>query len=156
MKQVFELISVFQYEPSGNKSATENLVYLQVLILIILATDNIGPAAIRFDAGPSRAEWLGRAVGMITHLKLNSISAREKFVGTDEDTDDKLGRRVYWSIFILDRWHAASISGLFQLPEHCSTLVAEDEVALGDIPYQLARMYQEAIQGMISYMANFS
>ena len=144
MKQVYELIAVSQYEYGGSKSTTENLVYLQVLILIILKMDNLGPLATRSDTGPPRAEWLGRAVGMISHLKLNSIPSREKLVIGDEDTDDKLGRRVYWSVFILDRWHAASTSGLFQLPEHYSVLIAEDETVLGNIPYQLARMYYAA------------
>ena len=145
MKQVYELISLSQYEYSGSKSTSESLIYLQVLIFIILGMDNMGPLPMRSDVGPSRAEWLGRAVGVITHLKLNSISSREKFAGNDEDTDDKLGRRVYWSVFILDRWHAASMSGLFQLPEHYSVLVTEDEVVLGNVTYQLARTYHIAM-----------
>lgn len=141
IKQVYEITAVFQYECGGSKSTMENLVYLQILILIILKIDNLGPLATRSDTGPPRAEWLGRAVGMITHLKLSSTPSREKLVTGDEDTDDRLGRRLYWSVFMLDRWYAAGTSGFFQLPEHCSVLVAEDETALGDVPYQLARMF---------------
>lgn len=135
-KRASELISASQYETSSHRTLATNLMYLQTLILMALGSDNQGPAAMRGQLGPTRAEWLGRAVGVATHWKLNTLNSRDS---GDSDADEKLGRRVWWILFILDRWHASSTSSLLQLPEHSTQLVPEDMLVLGEATYHLVR-----------------
>jgi hypothetical protein len=103
-----------------------------------LESDNHGPATMRGQVGPPRAEWLGRAIGMATHLKLNIPRNRDRFAESDADSDEKLGRRIWWILFILDRWHASSTSCLLQLADSSSSLLPEDQILLGDSSYHLA------------------
>jgi len=105
-----------------------------------LESDNHGPATMRGQVGPPRAEWLGRAVGMAAHLKLNIPRASYKIAEDEADSDENLGRRIWWILFILDRWHASSTSCLLQLADSSSPLLPEDKLLLGDSTYHLARL----------------
>lgn len=138
-KRASELIAASQYENPTARTLSANLIYIQTLILMALESDNHGPATMRGQVGPPRAEWLGRAIGMATHLKLNVPRLRDRFAEGDPDSDEKLGRRVWWILFILDRWHASSTSCLLQLPETSSSLMPEDQILLGESTYHLAR-----------------
>lgn len=135
---VAELISSSQYQDVSTRTFTSDLMYIQALILMFLEADNHGPAALRSQNGPPRSEWLGRAIGMANHLKLNVPRFGEPY-SDDADADDKLARRVWWILFILDRWHASSTSNPLLLPDHASLLLSEDQHVLGESIYQLAR-----------------
>lgn len=135
-RKASELLTTSQYQASSTRTMSNNLTYIQTLILMALESDNHGPSAMRGQLGPPRAEWIGRAVGAATHWKLNFLIPRES---GDSDSDDKLGRRVFWVIFILDRWHASSTSGMLQLQESSTQLVPEDMLILGDSTYHLIR-----------------
>ncbi len=138
-KKAAELISASQYESAATRTMATNIIYLQTLILMALESDNHGPATVRGQSGPPRAEWLGRAIGMATHLKLNVAHSRDRYNEDDPDADDKVGRRVWWILFILDRWHASSTSSLLQLPDSGSVLLPDDLIMLGETTYHLAR-----------------
>lgn len=140
IRRASELISASQFEPASSRNLSTDLVYIQTLILMALESDNHGPATMRGQVGPPRAEWLGRAIGVATHRKLNLLHPRDRFGEGDPDGDEKLGRRVWWVLFILDRWHASSTSQLLQLPENSSTLQLEDQLLLGESAYHLARL----------------
>lgn len=134
------LVAASQFESTSNRTMSANLIYIQTLILMALESDHHGPATMRGHIGPPRAEWLGRAVGMAMHLKLNTLYPKDRFGEGDPDADEKLGRRVWWILFILDRWHASSTSQLLQLPENSSSLLLEDQILLGESTYHLARL----------------
>ncbi|KAL9087590.1 MAG: hypothetical protein Q9159_003540 [Coniocarpon cinnabarinum] len=134
------LIAASQFEDTSNRTMTANLVHIQTMILMALESDHHGPANMMGQVGPPRSEWLGRAVGMAISLNLNSLNAQDRFGEGDPDADDKLGRRVWWILFILDRWHAASTSQLLQVPENSASLVIEDQTLLGDSAYHLVRL----------------
>lgn len=138
-RKAAELIATCQYENSAARTLSNNLVYIQALILMAFESDNHGPATMRGQVGPPRAEWLGRAIGVATHLKLNLMTNGNKFDNGDLDGDERLGRRAWWILFILDRWHACSTSCLLQLPENSSSLSADDQILLGESTYHLAR-----------------
>ena len=136
-RRASELINASQYENIASRTMSSNLIYIQTLVLMALESDNYGPAPTRGQVGPPRAEWLGRAIGMATHLKLN-LRPRDR-QPDDPDSEDKLSRRVWWILFILDRWHACSTSSLLQLAEHSSSLGPEDQVVLPEQTYHLTR-----------------
>jgi len=138
-RKAAELISSSQYDKGSEENVSANLVYIQTLILMALESDNHGPATMRGQVGPPRSEWLGRAIGMATHLKLNIPRPRDTLMEGDVDSDDRMGRRVWWILFILDRWHASSTSCLLQIGEHSSLLSSEDQIILGESTYHIAR-----------------
>lgn len=134
-----ELISSSQYEDASSRTLASNILYIQTLTLMTLEADNHGPAATRGQIGPPRSEWLGRAIGMANHTKLNTPRFGESYA-EDVDSDEKLGRRVWWILFILDRWNASSANSALLLPDNSSALLPDDQSVLGDTVYQLTRM----------------
>lgn len=141
IKSAAELLARYPFDnPSSHTNAT-NLVYLQTLLLMALESDNHGPATIRGQAGPSRAEWLGRAAGVAGHLEINLIrTGSQSMLEGDRDSEERLARRVWWVLFILDRWHASSTADLLKLPENSVVLLPEDQILLGESTYHLARL----------------
>jgi len=141
LKRAAELLARYPFDnPSSHTSAT-NLVYLQTLLLMALESDNHGPATIRGQAGPSRAEWLGRAAGVAGQLEINAIrTSSQSVMEGDRDSEERLARRVWWVLFILDRWHASSTADLLKLPENSVVLLPEDQILLGESTYHLARL----------------
>lgn len=143
LKRAAENLAKYPFDnPSAHTPAT-NLVYLQTLLLMAIETDNHGPATIRGQAGPSRAEWLGRAAGVAGQLEINTIrsdTAGGSILSGDRDSEDRLARRVWWVLFILDRWHASSTADLLKLPENSVVLLPEDQILLGESTYHLARL----------------
>ncbi|KAK3701778.1 Glucose-responsive transcription factor [Vermiconidia calcicola] len=142
LKKAAELLARYPFDnPSTHTNAT-NLVYLQTLLVMALECDNHGPATIRGQAGPSRAEWLGRAAGVAGQLEINIIGSSQKssILDGDRDSEERLARRVWWVLFILDRWHASSTADLLKLPENSVVLLPEDQILLGESTYHLARL----------------
>lgn len=141
LKRTAELLAQYPFDnPSSHTSAT-NLTYLQTLIIMALESDNHGPATIRGQAGPSRAEWLGRAAGVAGQLEINVIrTTSQSLLEGDRDSEERLARRVWWVLFILDRWHASSTADLLKLPENSVVLLPEDQILLGESTYNLARL----------------
>lgn len=138
-RKAAELIAACQYVQPVGWSMENELVYLQTLILMALESDNFGPDTMRGQLRPPRSEWLGRAIGFATHLKLNAVRSRELSGADERDSDDKLGRRIWWILLILDRWHASSTSSLLQLPDNGSTLIHDDQLMMGETSYHLIR-----------------
>ena len=141
LKKASEQLARYPFDnPSSHTNAT-NLVYLQTLLLMALESDNHGPATIRGQAGPSRAEWLGRAAGVAGQLEINVIrNSSQSIMEGDRDSEERLARRVWWVLFILDRWHASSTADLLKLPENSVVLLPEDQILLGESTYHLARL----------------
>ncbi|KAF2772382.1 hypothetical protein EJ03DRAFT_266878 [Teratosphaeria nubilosa] len=141
LKKTAELLARYPFDNPSTHTNSTNLVYLQTLIMMALESDNHGPATIRGQAGPSRAEWLGRAAGVAGQLEINVVhSGAQSILEGDRDSDERLARRVWWVLFILDRWHASSTADLLKLPENSVVLLPEDQMLLGESTYHLARL----------------
>lgn len=141
LKRAAELLAKYPFDNPSTHSPATNLVYLQTLLLMALESDNHGPATIRGQAGPSRAEWLGRAAGVAGNLEINTLrSSSTSVMEGDRDSEERLARRVWWVLFILDRWHASSTADLLKLPENSIVLLPEDQILLGESTYHLARL----------------
>ncbi|KAK4998167.1 hypothetical protein LTR28_013753, partial [Elasticomyces elasticus] len=139
MKRAAEQLAGYPFENASTHTSATNLVYLQTLIMMALESDNHGPATMRGQAGPSRSEWLGRAAGVASQLEINVVKHRDSLLtGGDPDSEDRLGRRVWWVLFILDRWHASSTADLLKLPENSVVLLPDDLSLLGESTYHLA------------------
>ncbi|EPS41165.1 hypothetical protein H072_4959 [Dactylellina haptotyla CBS 200.50] len=138
---VAELAFAAQYEDPASRSIADNLIYLQTLIFLILEADNRGPTAIKGQFGPPRALWLGAAIGLAYNLRLHhgntGIKASE---GDHDDSDEKLGRRAWWTLVVLDRWNAVSTSSPLHIPDSSVVLLQEDQLLLGSAAYQITRL----------------
>jgi hypothetical protein len=141
LKKTAELLARYPFDNPSTHTNVTNLVYLQTLLLMALECDNHGPATMRGQAGPSRSEWLGRAAGVAGQLEINIIRPNSTSVMEgDRDSEERLARRVWWVLFILDRWHASSTADLLKLPENSVILLPEDQILLGESTYHLARL----------------
>ncbi|KAF9699932.1 hypothetical protein EKO04_001467 [Ascochyta lentis] len=110
-----------------------NLVYCQSLILLALAADKPGSGVVG-----SISQLLGQIAGCITEAGLNDARVLNSLKDQDHEAFQS-SRRVFWTAFILDRFHASSRSKDIMLPLHSGSLTREDYAALGDLGYHLAR-----------------
>ncbi|KAI5807386.1 hypothetical protein DFH27DRAFT_462838, partial [Peziza echinospora] len=110
------------------------------LILVGLEAENHGPTTTNQKVFP-RAAWLGAAVGLMYSLHLHdSRLQREHLVVGDADTDEKIGRRAWWTLVVMDRWHAIGTSSPLFIPDSSTVLLLEDQSVLGAVPYNIARL----------------
>lgn len=142
MKRVCELTVASQFENPAVRTMPTTLLYLQTMILMGLEADNHGPATIHGQFGPPKAAWLGAAVGLAYNLKLHNSQSREQPSGSDPDSDEKLGRRAWVVLFVLDRWHAISTSSPLFIPDSSFAFVPDDQKLLGLAPYYIARKFE--------------
>lgn len=133
------LIAASQFEIAAPKALSDNLVYLQTMILMAIEAGNQGPTNTRSTSGPSQSVWLGSAVGLAYSLKLHIPKQGDKISDGDRDSDENLARRVWWSLVILDRFHASGTSSPVMIPDTSVVLLPEDHHLFGEATYHLAR-----------------
>ncbi|KZF21047.1 hypothetical protein L228DRAFT_248804 [Xylona heveae TC161] len=136
-KKAADLIFQSQYESIATRTFSTSLIYLQTLLLMVLEADNHGPATMRGQLGPPRAVWIGSAVGLAYNMRLHTIRCRTE---GDADTDEKIARRNWWNLVILDRWHACSTSSPLFISDTNVVLLPEDQWLLGDSTFHLTRL----------------
>jgi len=142
-ERAMQLITASQVKKITDRPT--NLVHLQTLLLMAIEADNSGPAGTTPNGTPSAA-WLGNAVGLAYSMKLHKHEAiADKNPENDQDSDGKLARRIWWSLVIMDRLHAASTSSPVLIPDSSVVVYPEDQALLGDGPYHLARKLSEAL-----------
>jgi hypothetical protein len=124
------------HDADNSRQFYNSLVYCQCLILLALASDRPGPATVG-----SVAQLLGQLAGCIADAGLND--ARTLNALKEQDREVYLNaRRVFWTAFIMDRFHASGHSKDIMLPLQSGGLSRDDHLALGgDVGYNLAREY---------------
>jgi hypothetical protein len=134
------LLSEWEAEGRPRSSATD-LVRLQTLVMLAIAADCQGVAAVKGHlGGPSKAEILGRAVGLGYSMRLylrevESAASPE----LDPNSDDNVALRAWWVLVMLDRWNAVGTA--------TPTLINNDSVVVlpglrhivGDVVFALIR-----------------
>lgn len=133
-RRAASLVSTCQFDGATTKSFSDNLVLLEALILMSIEAGSHGPSSTRSIG--SQSVWLGAAVGLAFSLKLHLFHASDT---DDEDSNDNLARRIWWSLVILDRFHASGTSSPLMIPDTCAVLLVDDMKILGEQTYHLAR-----------------
>lgn len=136
LHRTLDLVEKAQHTLDDGDSARRfynHLVYTQSLAFLAFASDKSGPGAMN-----SSAELLGRTAGRISQLGLNDAKMIQSVREQDPEAVD-VARRLFWTVFILDRFHASSMSKDLLMPLFCGSVSRDDFHALGEIGYHLAR-----------------
>lgn len=111
----------------------DNVLYLQALILMILATDI-------YPRSPSRTSiWYGLASTVSSFLQLHVKKDTEIVANANIVSVDISARKCWLILVVLDRWYAASASYPPAISERGVFLSASDHALLGDQFYHLTR-----------------
>jgi Fungal specific transcription factor domain len=135
-RKAMQLWFTAQLEGSASRSFVTNLTYLQILLLLAIEAGNRVPGTARGHVALSQSVWLGNAVGLAYELKLYEYKTS---LTDDPDSDERLGRRIWWSLVIMDRWHAASMSTPLLISDNALVLMPEDQSILGESLFHLTR-----------------
>ncbi|OBT97827.1 transcriptional activator [Pseudogymnoascus verrucosus] len=134
-RRAASLVSACQFDNTATKTLSDSLLLLSAQIFMAIEAGSHGASSAR-SAG-CQAVWLGAAVGHAFSLKLHTSNPAE---GEDEDSTDKLSRRIWWSLVILDRFHASGTSSPLLIPDTSAVLRLDDINVLGEQLYHLARL----------------
>ncbi|KAI9054546.1 hypothetical protein LZ554_001702 [Drepanopeziza brunnea f. sp. 'monogermtubi'] len=129
-----------QIESGSARSFPLNIIYLQTMLLMAVEAGNRSSSISGSKGALSQSVWLGSAVGLAYSMKLHLHKKRDMKTENDPDADDELGRRLWWSLVIMDRWHASSTSSPVLIPDSSVVVYPEDQALLGEHIYHLARL----------------
>lgn len=138
-RKAASLITSLQFENAATQSIANNLIYLQALILMAIQAGFQGPSSPQ--SGPSQSVWLGSAIGLAYQLKLHIPKQKQLVHDGDNDTDEKLSRRVWLTLVILDKLQSSSTSSPGSIPDSATVLLPEDNQLLGDSTFHLTRKF---------------
>lgn len=110
------------------------------MLLLVMEAQNRPPTNTG-PGDPSWSLWLGSAVGLAYQMKLHVHKHSNKLTDNDADTDEKVCRRLWWVLVMMDRWHASSTTCPLLIPDSSVVLYPQDQALLGDVVYHLARMF---------------
>lgn len=111
-------------------SLAANIVHAQTLLLLIIEAD--------WRSSPTLPFLLARAVALANSMKLWRYTPMES--ASEPDSDDQLCVRIWWSLILMDRWHAAGTGKPAHIPD--SSVVAPPglENILGEVCFYLVRL----------------
>jgi hypothetical protein len=129
-----------EWETEGNRRSLQtDLVHLQTLILMAMETDSHGPSSIRgYHGGPAKGSFIGRAISLAYSMGLHL--AKIDPLPNDEldlDMEDKVALRAWWSLVMLDRWHAVGAALPAQIPNDTVVILPGLKYLMGEGPFTL-------------------
>ena len=139
VKKAASLVHASQLDNVPTRGLSANLIHLQALLFMAVQAGNHPPRSSRSQSTGYTMLWLTQAVGLAYQLKLHVQRQPEKGAESDPDSDDKLARRAWWTLVIMDRWHASSTASPLLIPDSSVVIYREDRALLGESIYQLAR-----------------
>lgn len=110
-------------------SRATDIVHAQTLLILIIDADWRGTSSLPF--------LLARAVALANSMKLWKCSPVDST--TEPDSDDELCVRIWWSLVLMDRWHAAGTGQPAQIPDRSVVVPASLENTIGEVSFHLLR-----------------
>lgn len=115
-----------------------DLIHLQTLVMMIIEADTHGVTTL--PGKPSKSGLLWQAVGLARSMKLygarpDSIPGPE----FDMDSDDNVAIRTWWTIVMLDRWHAIGTATQLMVDNNLVIILPGLKFVLGEVGYHLIR-----------------
>ncbi|KAI5464779.1 hypothetical protein BGZ63DRAFT_421775 [Mariannaea sp. PMI_226] len=111
-------------------SQVANIMHAQTLLLLIVDADWRSSSTLPF--------LLGRAVALANQMKLWRYAPIES--ASEQDSDDQLCVRIWWSLILLDRWYAAGTGKPAHIPDSSVVAPPNLENMLGDVCFYLVRL----------------
>lgn len=131
--------------PSMRSFPRSNIVYLQIILLMAIEASNCGPSPENRTLRPL-SFWLANGVALAHQMKLHVYKKpainRANPAGYDADTEDKIERRLWWSLIVMDRFYGSSTASPEMVPEDMARVYPTDQFVLGGTLYALARKYR--------------
>ncbi|RCI17385.1 hypothetical protein L249_2676 [Ophiocordyceps polyrhachis-furcata BCC 54312] len=113
----------------GPSSRAADMVHSQTLLLLSMDADRRGLSTL-----PS---LLARAVALANSTKLWKLGITD---ATDGDSDDAMALRIWWSLILMDRWHAAGTGKPLLIPNSSVVAGAGLMAVLGEVCFYLTRL----------------
>jgi len=137
-KKVADLFATAQYEFSPGESFTNDIVCIQIMILLALEVESRGPTPL----GPPYTKWLSNAIYLANSIRLYDYKkVQTSNNANDYDPETDFVRRIWWTLIIMDRWHASSTSSHIMIPDEAAALYIEDSDLLNENLYHLTRKF---------------
>lgn len=105
------------------------IVHAQTLLLLIIDADWQGLPTLPF--------LLARAVALANRMKLWRSAPTDT---ADPDSEDQLRVKIWWTLVLLDRWHAAGTGKPSQIPDNSVVAVAGLQATLGEVCFHIVRL----------------
>ena len=123
------------------RDVESKLVALQTILLVLIHIDATGPNSIHGGVSPPRGSWLGMASDLAQHMKLFELGGTKNVAQLDMDKDDMkaVGQRCWWSLVIIDKWHAAGTAAATRISDSIIRLGLIDHKILGHGLFNLTR-----------------
>ncbi|KAI1827381.1 hypothetical protein F4861DRAFT_407102 [Xylaria intraflava] len=136
------IVAAWESDASSPRNLLTNIVHLQALILMAIATDNYGSSSLKGEhGGPSKASILGRAVGLAYSMRLHVAScSASPNPENNGDTDECIAIRTWWTLVMLDRWNALSTASPLFIPNDSVVILPGLISVLGENVYHLTRL----------------
>ena len=109
----------------------EKLVHAQTLMLLLIDADWRGSVTL-----PS---LLARAVALTTSMQLWKQTVVEQ--SSDLDSEENLSMRIWWSVVLMDRFHAVGTSRPTMIPDHSIVIPVGLEAVVGETCFCLLRKF---------------
>ncbi|KHJ32922.1 putative glucose-responsive transcription factor [Erysiphe necator] len=148
-----QYILVSSLEDATSRPLKINILYLQSMLLLAIAAENNTFGHPRVLGGYSRSIWINNAISLAYSIKL-FLHRPRKVNDVSTETDEHFARRLWWSIYVMERWNSASTSSPFLIPDSASVLYPDDLPLLGETLWNLARL--STILGHISTIITVS
>lgn len=111
------------------RSQTINIVHAQALLLLIIDAE--------WRGSPTLPALLARAIALANTMSLWRPAAIQP--GSDPDSDENLCIRIWWSLVLMDRWHAVGTGKPVQIPDGSVVVSSGLEAVIGEPCYHLIR-----------------
>ena len=138
----------------SSRSVSTNLIWSQILILMVLDSDSHGPENLHGRNGIPKSVLIDMAFN-VTHHTAKSLNQLKSSNPEDANLDSEanIARRNWTVVGILSRWHAVSVAGpdLFGTNE---VATFEDRKAFGPVVLQLARKFRSEHFSFVRSLSN--
>lgn len=111
------------------RSRATDMVHAQTLLMLIIDADWRATSTLPF--------LLARGAALANTMKLWKLSTAE--ASSDNDSDEQICVRIWWSLVLMDRWHAAGTGHPPQVPERSTIIPWGLEHSVGEVCFYLVR-----------------
>ncbi|KAG6014705.1 hypothetical protein E4U43_006242 [Claviceps pusilla] len=112
------------------RSRATDIVHAQTLLMLIIDADWRASSTLPF--------LLARGVALANTMKLWKLSTVD--LGSEHDANEQLCVRIWWSLVLMDRWHAAGTGHPPQVPERSTVIPSGLENHVGEVCFYLLRL----------------